>query len=234
MPYSFKTVIASGTLAAGNAKLSMIDATAFADSVGINLAQYVDGKAMLYLRNTTGGYEAFAFLGAVGTGETYGSELCSDPAFDTDASWTKQSGWTVSGGKGVASASGTGNLIYQSGRLSAPAGKLYKVTCDVVVTIGTVKLAISDARSSAISTSSTPSFYATGLTGTGIGCESGSTFTGTVDNYYGKQVLTPSTSGVTLKNLAGAQSFIYKHVSFNPNAEMLWRVVTDKKIYRIL
>ncbi len=224
MPYIFKTVIASGTLAAGNAKLSMVDATAFADSVGINLAQYVDGRAMLYLRNTTGGYEAFAFLGAVGAGETLDVDYLSG--------WNLGSGWTPVNVTVVDV--DTYNVTVAGGTLtkvsSVTSGALYKFSytgADGVVFLDTVALLNS------IFSGSSGVYRTANGTGTMLKRISG---IGTVNitTLEGNRVLTPSTSGVTLKNLAGAQSFIFKHASFNPNAEMTWRVVTDKKIYRIL
>ena len=46
--------------------------------------------------------------------ETYGSELVTNGSFATDSDWTKETGWTISGGTANFSG-GTGNRsIYQA------------------------------------------------------------------------------------------------------------------------
>jgi len=235
MPYLFKTVIASGTLAAGDAKLSMVDAGAFADSVDINLAQYVDGRSMLYLRNTTGGYEAFALLNAVGTGETLDVEKLGDPTFDSAPAWSVTGGFSI--GAGLVSASNATGYCQTASAVTV-SGQLVKlVLTGNAYTSGGYQAFVSGGtcKSEEYTSGGDKTAYLTGVTNGTVGIiKSTTNVTASWAGLSAKQVTAPSTSGVTLKNLAGAQSFIYKHASFNPNAEMLWRVVTDKKIYRIL
>jgi hypothetical protein len=58
----------------------------------------------------------------------YGADLITNGTFDTDSDWTKETGWTISGG--VAShSSGTNAMLYQTSILTA--GKTYKITYDI-------------------------------------------------------------------------------------------------------
>ena len=49
--------------------------------------------------------------------------------FATDSDWTKGSGWSISGGKAVGSA--TGASLYQADGANYTSGKLYKITFEV-------------------------------------------------------------------------------------------------------
>jgi hypothetical protein len=62
-----------------------------------------------------------------------GPELVVNGGFDTDSDWTKQSNWTISGGKANSNGSG---LIYQTS-VSYVDGKTYMVTFNADITSGT-------------------------------------------------------------------------------------------------
>jgi hypothetical protein len=74
-------VVATGSITAGNAHLSLVDGGgtapggAFADLQGVDLSPFANGKHILALHNTTGGYAAIGFLKAAGGGESFGSEI---------------------------------------------------------------------------------------------------------------------------------------------------------------
>ena len=55
-------------------------------------------------------------------------ELVTNGGFDTDSNWTKGTGWTISGGKAVATSCTNQNLV---GALSILIGNAYKVTFTV-------------------------------------------------------------------------------------------------------
>lgn len=56
----------------------------------------------------------------------YGSELVTNGTFDTDSDWTKNTGWTISGG--VASSSGSNNYAGIGQVKSLTVGKVYSLT----------------------------------------------------------------------------------------------------------
>ena len=88
--------------------------------------------------------------GFIQTVESYGSELLTNGNFDNDSDWTKETGWTISGGKLVATNVTGSNACYQNPTLVA--GKSYKITFEITShTSGGIKLAVG--------TSSTGSFF---------------------------------------------------------------------------
>jgi len=61
-------------------------------------------------------------------GLALGPELATNGGFDSDTSWTKGSGWTISGGKAVRAAVGGGSTISQSATFVA--GAVYRIEFD--------------------------------------------------------------------------------------------------------
>jgi len=76
--------------------------------------------------------------GLVETVELFGSEEITNGDFATDSNWTKQDGWTISGGQAHFSFTGTGNRnLYQNPTTS---GKLYKLTFEITsLTQGSIR-----------------------------------------------------------------------------------------------
>jgi hypothetical protein len=65
--------------------------------------------------------------------EVSGTEILTNPGFDTDTDWSKEAGWTINGGL-ITKAPGTAsNAMYQTGTFTATPGKMYKVEIDVTV-----------------------------------------------------------------------------------------------------
>ena len=65
--------------------------------------------------------------------EVSGTEMLTNPGFDTDTDWTKEAGWTIAYGvatKAVGTASGA---LWQDGTFTVTPGKMYKVEIDVTV-----------------------------------------------------------------------------------------------------
>jgi hypothetical protein len=115
-----------------------------------------------------------------------GSDLVTNGSFTTDTDWTKQAGWTISGG--VASASATSGLIYQAASITD--GKMYKVTFTVSnYSAGTVTAHIHGSGSStARSANGTYVEYITASGGGGNIHLGGTSFTGDIDNFIVEEV----------------------------------------------
>ena len=58
---------------------------------------------------------------------TYGSELVTNGDFATDSDWTKQTGWSISGGRAIATS--TNGSLYQANDFVS--GKSYKITFQI-------------------------------------------------------------------------------------------------------
>jgi hypothetical protein len=64
------------------------------------------------------------------TNATLGSELVTNGDFDTDSNWTKNSGWTISGGKARRDGIAAGGNSPISQTVNLVAGKVYKLSYD--------------------------------------------------------------------------------------------------------
>ena len=109
--------------------------------------------------------------------------------FATDSDWTKGSGWSISGGKAVGSA--TGASLYQADGANYTSGKLYKITFEVSDYVsGSVRPEITNVAGSYVSSNGVFVQYIT-ATSSPIGAElKGSTFTGSVDNVTVQEIQT--------------------------------------------
>ena len=117
-----------------------------------------------------------------------GSELVVNGDFTDTTKFTKEPGWTVSGGNGVAS--GVVGNISQS--VQSTIGKTYLISGEVLSrTVGSVRL-LADGTNVPIVTTTTPKVFSYIVTASlatiGIGFRSIDGFTGTVDNLSVKEV----------------------------------------------
>ena len=122
-----------------------------------------------------GGKTAAAFIAAQ-------SELVTNGTFDADASWTKGTGWTISGGQAVASGASAFSELGQT--IVAAAGDTFVITLSCTVTAGSLLVWIGTSATSVSVTTSgekTIILKASGSNSIKI-VASGSGFTGTVDN----------------------------------------------------
>ena len=77
------------------------------------------------------------FLDVEGAGEALGSDLAVNGTFASDANWTKGTGWTI--GTGVATkAAGAASDLVAAADIAGTRGQLYKVTCDIALTAGSL------------------------------------------------------------------------------------------------
>ena len=65
--------------------------------------------------------------------EVSGTEMLTNPGFDTDTDWYKDAGWTIANGLVTKASGGASNAMYQEGTFTVTPGKMYKVEIDVTV-----------------------------------------------------------------------------------------------------
>jgi hypothetical protein len=76
------------------------------------------------------------------SGPLVGPELITNGTFDVDASWTKGTGWTISGGKANGDGTGTFTDLSQTIGTTLIAGATYRISLDVVRTSGTGSISL--------------------------------------------------------------------------------------------
>jgi len=133
--------------------------------------------------------------------EELGSELVTNGGFDTDSSWNKNTGWTISNGTANCDGTQTGNssIVQQNGvlgvSLSIENGKTYKVTLTTsnIVAGAITYIEVGGAYSNDdISTNGTHSVYVTAAsTNNRITIAANLSFIGSVDNVSVKELTTP-------------------------------------------
>ena len=218
----------SGSVTRNNMKISAVNGTAFVDfSAADVLTGFVVGGGLYKLSIYDSALKAIiGYIKAAGSGETLGSEVIANGIFDPDTGWTKQNGWSISGGKAV-KVSGTGNWIYQTRNLNLHG--LYKGSMDVDALSGTT-IALAHIGNGTTNEDLIPRLNTTG-TKTGYGTARGgastpvgvtcltATGSATIDNVSLKQVLTPSVTGVTITSTADGTTYNWasKESGFNYN-----------------
>ncbi len=128
-----------------------------------------------------------------GDPSTAGSELVTNGSFATDSGWIKETGWSISGGKAVASPAV--GYLYQNNVYDQTSVKTYKLTYDINVNSGTFKFLVLGSASGTFlgdeTTSGTYTVYFTTTGNSGDGrlyiAPQGS-FNGSVDNVSLKEV----------------------------------------------
>jgi len=162
-------LVASGTSTAANTQLSLVDGTAFAYLVGVDLSAYQTGKHLLMVYNaSTGLLIGQGYCSATPpAGETLsGTELLANPSFDSNTTgWTSTNGTvaSIAGGQSnncleLTMTGGTSQIARSA--LSLTIGKLYKTSsyiksgtsgnenCKLYVYDGTTTLLLNDSTSS--------------------------------------------------------------------------------------
>jgi len=227
--------MATATLA--NTRLSLVNGTAFVDfSSAGTLTPYLNGKLTV---TDSAGKKAVGYLKSAGTGETFGDELVTNVTFDSDTT-----GWTIAGGDAVGTiasiAGGQSNNCLEITRVSGTSqtaqfttttanGALYKASAYVKSgTSGneTFRIQMQNVATSLIegTTSATwtqHSVYATRSTSTYLylGKRSGTAGTMLFDEASYKQLLTPSSTGVTITSTRGGTTYNWESIEsgFNYN-----------------
>jgi len=211
------------------ANLSIVDGKAFVTNPSVDLRPYIGMKLSI----SDGSKSLVGFGKAAGTGETLGDEILSDPTFDNASAWTViQSGWSLSGGKGVKVSDATGRYMYETKPLTV--GGLYKghVTIDAIS--GSMSLVF--LGYSTFSTyKSVPGLIEgyttkTGPTLTNVGVNAGAASqTATIDDISAKQVLTPSSTGITIVSTKGGTTYNWaSNGGINANAASYTITITKE------
>jgi len=217
--------MATATLA--NTRLSLVDGTAFVDfSAAGTLTPYLNGKLTL---TDSAGKKAVGYLKAAGTGETFGDPLVSNAAFTSDTT-----GWSAEGTATIAwdaapalllTINGTGGGYKTTGSYDV-AGKVVKE--EITWTAGTYngnmffwRNGVASAKTYNVATSGSASQYYTGVSTSIFGSTRGTAATGTVlyTQYLPRQLLTPSSTGVTITSTRGGSVYNWASVEagFNYN-----------------
>ena len=121
----------------------------------------------------------------------FGSELVTNGNFDNDSDWSKETGWTISGGKASYNGSASNNALYQT--ISVTSGKIYKLSFTVVnyvsgTLIGNISTGATAGGTGNITANGDYSFN---ITASGALCifRSTSSFNGSIDNVSVKEVV---------------------------------------------
>ncbi len=163
-----------------------------------------------YLRNSGAGDIGMpTVLGAEvvsnGNVDQYGANVVVNGGFDADTNWTKGAGWTITGGKAVATAT-TGILTAAVAPLVS--GTMYRVTFDCTVTSGTFQILLGSVTTDVISASGSYTVYGTS-NGTALIIDGVSAFTGTVDNLVVEPLIGwLSGASTTVANAVSSFSFV--------------------------
>jgi hypothetical protein len=203
------SILATGTISplVTDTRISAVDGTAFVDTTDATFAADLIANVDKYLViEDWNGYEIRGWIKAQGTGETLGAELiavANDRDFSVDTGfWTREAGWTIGGGKAVATAVAAKEMYDAAGHLTS--GGLYKTVGTYTDAGGTLLIGFGNAYKF-ISAGTAVVTY-----GTATGTTSryyGSSFTGTVDDISWKQVLTPTINGVTIVSTRGGATY---------------------------
>jgi hypothetical protein len=206
--YIFKNnlkLVAQGTATAANTQLSLVDGTAFAYLVGVDLSAYQTGKHLFIATNaSTGLLIGQGYCSATSpAGETLGDELVTLGDFSDTTGWTLNDGYSI--GTGVLTAiSGTGKYAYRAYVSLPPIGGLLKATIDVNTVSGNgVNIISSNAPiyiGAVIATTGTKTVYGVKTDSVDVVGVRRSVVTDPfiVDNLSVKQVLDPPSTGVRI------------------------------------
>ena len=217
--------------------ISAVAGTAFFDLLPAEVLALADGNHLIEVTDAAG-KKLVAVMAAVGTGETLGSELSSDPLFANNASWTKEvAQWSVSGNTAIANVVTNTKRIYQL--ITTTQYGLYKTVMNCsAYTAGGFKWAMFGnaawGPSTAYNSSGAKTLYSTKSATTGQNtfgiAGSGADLTAVFNSISAKQVLTPSASGITLVSYLGSstQSLMYADPAFDYNQAAAYGVTVKE------
>lgn len=224
--------VAYGSITAANALLDTTATNAFAAPVGVDLSAYQDGRHILWLQDTSG-YVAFGHIsGTAPGGETLDSELIA-------AGWSNVAFETLTNNannRDIDSAINDSNVAVAIAKNGAPMGeanKLYKWAYGRTVNSGqTPGLAITTAYNGtatdlpATAAAAAGNYYVTfgGARYLSIYVTAASNFSST--NSLKNVTDCAATGALIVSTQGGAtRAWTSKHASFNPNAELTYKVL---------
>lgn len=232
-------IVLSGSSTKANTHISAVAGTAFIDLIGVDLSPYLGHRFVL---TDSAGLELQGWIKAAGTGESLsGTEILTNPSFDSGTTgWTAYNSTiaSIAGGQvnnclEVTRTSGTSQGARQT--ITTSSGKLYKLSCYV-------KSGSSGDTAYRFNSSLVVSPYTTYLdvsgTSSGSWVQNSGYFSDPGANFYYyllkdnatagtmlfdeaslQQVITPSTTGVTITNKVNGIVFNWmsQDTSFNYN-----------------
>ncbi len=217
-PVCAETPIATGSVTLANMRLSLVNGTAFVDfSAAGSLTNYVGRKIVIA---DSAGKKATGYIKAAGTGETYGNERITNGGFDSDTGWTKDAGFAIS--EGLLIGTGITGLHGVSQTVTTIQKALYKAQFVLIsLSSGTTFFYVFNTSLSTGTTLGTHTQYRScPQTVYGMGLQTnGTNVNSSFDDVSLKQVLSPSTTGVTIVNTPGGptQNWAEIESGFDPN-----------------
>lgn len=227
----------NGSITLANSRLSLVDGTAFVDfSAAGTLTPYLGGRLTV---TDSAGKKATGYLKSAGTGETLGDELVTNGNMETGdppTGWAVGAGSTLSsvadertggaGSKSLNVARGSSNYSASQNVSGLIVGAAYLVSAWVKnVDSGGVGVGMDLGFGLSYSTSTswaqkTFRYTSVATTKTFWGMVAGTAGQqGRIDDYSVSQVLTPSSTGVTITSTAGGTTYNWESVEagFNYN-----------------
>ena len=116
------------------------------------------------------------------------TELVTNGTFDTDSDWTKGTGWTISGGKAIATSAPSGSQLYQT---SLIVGKTYQATFTITdITSGAFRFLFGDGSNTSgdYTSAGTYTVSLTAANSNRLGIRTVGTTSGSVDNVSVKEI----------------------------------------------
>ena len=200
-------------------RINLTDGAAFFD---LGIADILTNYVGYYLVvRDSAGKTIEGWIKAAGTAEVLGSEAFTDPTFDVNAAWTKGTGWSVTGGKAVAT-NVDRTQIYET--IALTGGQLYKLVLVCDSTDGDAHKGYYHGLlgDSQYITGTLNGYYTPTATGNkNIGIRGGVKFnylTATFTSISLKPATAPGTTGVTIVNSYGGttQNWLVKTSGFTP------------------
>ncbi len=207
-------VVATAALTARNALMDTTTANAFAAPVGVDLTAYQDGRHILALYNTTGGYAAIGHISATAPGgENYVDQF---PPSDLQAGWVDNLDGTYTG-------SNTSLSMYKA---AGVVGGYYKAIFTIdSVTGGVVYSQFGGESGLTKGTIGSLTTYKNQTVNTVLYLRA-TAFSGVVSGLSFSRLTMPAATGaLLLSTKGGARGYLYKHASFDPIAAMTYKVL---------
>jgi len=211
-------VVGSGSVTQANMRLSGVDGTAFVDFGAANVLTTKIGHLLKITDSAN--KSIMGYIKAAGTGETLGDEKNGDVTFDNAGYWTTlDPGWAVTGGQAVGTSLGSGYYIRKTGILTATSLLYYSFDIASISSGGIKFYSGNISVGTTYETTGTKTGYQNSVSNTfGLSSKQGTTTTATCDNLSLKQVLTPSSTGVTIVSSKGGTTYNW----FNKNSAFNW------------
>lgn len=222
-----ESVVASGSITAGNALMDLTTANAFAAPVGVDLTPYQTGDYKIRFFNSTGTYMAEAWISATAPAGESLTELLVDTGFDDASKWTLPAGWSITGSKLIASNPAAYENAIQA--VPNPSGAvLSKMTlvCDSF-TSGTYRNRFHSQNGMAQTSAGTVVSYITGMADqVSVGVMPNANTVASFTSISCMHVTTPAATGaLLLSTKGGSRGFVYKSASLTGNEALTYQVI---------